>query len=216
MNAISKTYSPLFGHEIDPLNNIVIGAGATEATFATIQALINPGDEVILFEPFYDSYPAQITMAGGIPKYVPLRPTGSVSSSSDWKIDEKELRSAFSKKTRGVIINTPHNPIGKVFSESELEIIASIVKEHDAIAFADEVYEWLVYKGSQHTRIASLPGMWERTVTLGSAGKTFSATGWKVGWAIAPEHLARAIALAHQWIPFCVSTPLQEAVAVGE
>ncbi|MEM7128944.1 MAG: aminotransferase class I/II-fold pyridoxal phosphate-dependent enzyme [Chloroflexota bacterium] len=232
VNALSQVYSPLFGREIDPMTEIVTTVGATEGIFATIQALIQPGDEVILFEPFYDSYPASVIMAGGTPIYVPLRPPApdNLGKAAEWSVDPDELAAAFSERTRLVIVNNPQNALGKIYSRAELEMIAQLVQQHDAYVLADEVYEWMVYPeeisgdeaGSQavtlsnlHTRIATLPGMWERTITLGSAGKTFSVTGWKIGWAITPAPIAHAILMGHQWIPFTIATPLQEAVAVG-
>lgn len=222
VNAVSQAYSPYFGREIDPMREIVITVGATEGIFATIQALVEPGDEVILFEPFYDSYPASIIMAGGTPVYVPLRPpAGGSKSASEWRIDPDELAAAFTERTRLVIVNNPQNALGKVFTRSELEMIAGLVQEHDAYVLSDEVYEWMIYPDPadpervKHTRMATLPGMWERTVTLGSAGKTFSVTGWKIGWAITTPEIAHAILMGHQWIPFTVATPLQESIGVG-
>jgi len=215
IKALAATYGPLLGREIDPMAEIVVTTGATEAIFATIQGLIDPGDEVILIEPFYDSYPASVIMAGGTPVYVPLRFKMGATSSAEWTLDFDELAAAFSDKTRLLILNTPMNPVGKVFSREELTRIATLVQEHDVLLLSDEVYEWMVYPGAEHVRIATLPGMWERTITLGSAGKTCSVTGWKIGWAIAPRPLANAIFLAHQWIPFAVSTPFQEAVGVA-
>ncbi len=212
---LARVYGPLFGRELDPLNEIVVTTGATEGIFATIQALVNPGDEVILIEPFYDSYPASVIMAGGRPVYVPLRAPGQATSSAEWVLDMDELAAAFSPVTRLLILNTPMNPVGKVFTRSELSQIAALAQEHDILVLSDEVYEWMVYPGAEHVRLATLPGMWERTITLGSAGKTFSVTGWKIGWAIAPQPLAHAILMAHQWIPFAVATPFQEAVAIA-
>lgn len=219
VRALANVYSPLFGRELNPLTEIVVTVGATEGIFATIQALIEPGNEVILIEPFYDSYPASVIMAGGKPVYVPLRPKLNATSAADWLLDLDELAAAFSPRTRLLIVNTPQNPVGKVFSRSELQQIADLVQSHNVLVLSDEVYEWMVYPDDsrtvQHTRIATLPGMWERTITLGSAGKTFSVTGWKIGWAIAPQPIVQAIFAAHQWIPFAVSTPMQEAVAVA-
>ncbi len=215
VHALSRIYSPLFGRTVDPLTEIVVTTGATEGIFATIQALVDPGDEVILIEPFYDSYPASVTMAGGIPVYVPLRAPAGAYSAREWRLDLDELARAFSPRTRLLVLNTPHNPVGKVFTREELQAIGELAQQHDVWVLSDEVYEWMVYPDASHVRIGALPGMWERTVTLGSAGKTFSVTGWKIGWAIAPPHLAHAILMAHQWIPFCVATPLQEAVAVA-
>ncbi|RIK47636.1 MAG: aminotransferase [Chloroflexi bacterium] len=219
VRALAAVYAPLFDRELDPLTEIVVTVGATEGIFATIQALVEPGDEVILIEPFYDSYPASVIMAGGKPVYVPLRPRPNAVSANDWVLDMDEVRAALSPRTRLLILNTPQNPVGKVFTRDELVQIAEIAQEHNLLVLSDEVYEWMVYvdpaRKVAHERIAALPGMWERTITLGSAGKTFSVTGWKIGWAIAPRHLAAAIFAAHQWIPFAVSTPMQEAVAVA-
>jgi aspartate/methionine/tyrosine aminotransferase len=219
VNAVADVYGPLFGRELDPMTNVLITVGATEGIFATIQALVDPGDEVILIEPFYDSYPATVIMAGGTPVYVPLRFAADATSAGEWTLDMDELAAAFSPRTRLIILNTPHNPVGKVFTRGELMQIAALVQKYDALVLSDEVYEWMVYpeagRAVAHVRMATLPGMWERTITLGSAGKTFSVTGWKVGWAIGPATLVRAVGLAHQWIPFAVATPLQEAVAIG-
>ncbi|MCB0183713.1 MAG: aminotransferase class I/II-fold pyridoxal phosphate-dependent enzyme [Caldilineaceae bacterium] len=223
VGALAKVYGPLFGRELNPQTEIVISTGATEGIFATMQALVEPGDEVLLIEPFYDSYAPSVIMAGGTPVYVPLRPRPTAQSSADWVLDMAELAAAITPRTRLLVINTPQNPIGKVFSRAELEQIAAVVQKHDLLVLSDEVYEWMTYSdgartGNQrveHVRIATLPGMWERTVTLGSAGKTFSVTGWKIGWTIASGPIAAAIFAAHQWIPFAVSTPMQEAVAVA-
>lgn len=226
INALAKVYGPLFGRDLNPQTEIVISTGATEGIFATVQALVQSGDEVVLIEPFYDSYAPSVIMAGGTPVYVPLRPQPNAASSADWVLDMAELEAAFTERTRLLILNTPQNPLGKVFSRAELQQIAALVQKHDVLVLSDEVYEWMTYSPLQrngqaaarpveHVRIATLPGMWERTVTLGSAGKTFSVTGWKIGWAIASEKLAHAIFMAHQWIPFAVATPLQEAVAVA-
>lgn len=220
---LAKVYGPLFGRDLNPQTEIVITTGATEGIFATVQALVNPGDEVVLIEPFYDSYAPSVIMAGGTPVYVPLRPKANAQTAADWVLDMAELEAAFTERTRLLIVNTPQNPIGKVFSRAELQQIADLVQKHDILVLSDEVYEWMTYSDGArtnnervpHTRIATLPGMWERTVTLGSAGKTFSVTGWKIGWAIAAEPLVHAILMAHQWIPFTVATPLQEAVATA-
>lgn len=215
VNALAAIYSPVFGRALDPLTEIVVTTGATEGIFATIQGLVDPGDEVILIEPFYDSYPASVMMAGGTPVYIPLRPAPGASSAADWRVDLDELRAAISPRTKLLVVNTPQNPVGKIFSREELLALAEIAQEHDLLVLSDEVYEWMTYDDKPHVRMATLPGMWERTVTLGSAGKTFSVTGWKIGWAIAPQPLAHAVLMAHQWIPFAVTTPLQEAVGAA-
>ena len=215
VNALAAVYSPVFDRELDPLTQIVVTTGATEGIFATMQGLVDPGDEVILIEPFYDSYPAAVIMAGGTPVYIPLRATAGTTSAAGWRIDIEELRAAINPKTKLLVINTPLNPVGKMYSREELVTLAQIAQEHDLLVLSDEVYEWMTYDGTPHVRMATLPGMWERTITLGSAGKTFSVTGWKIGWAIAPEPLAHAVLMAHQWIPFAVTTPLQEAVGAA-
>jgi len=215
VQALAHAYSPLFERTLDPMTEIVVTVGATEGIFASIQALVDPGDEVILIEPFYDSYPAAVTMAGGIPVYVPLRGPAGARRAADWTLDMDELTAAITPRTKLLVLNTPANPLGKVFTRQELEALAAIVQRFNLTVLSDEVYEWMVYRPAQHVRIATLPGMWERTVTLGSAGKTFSVTGWKIGWAIAPPRLAHAILMAHQWIPFAVCTPMQEAIAVA-
>jgi len=189
---------------------------------SAIQGLVNPGEEVILMEPYYDMYVSAVTLAGGIPRFVPLRlknknneePEGKINS-NDWVLDFTELRGAINSKTRVLMINTPHNPVGKIFSRDELFQIAALAREHNLIVISDEVYERIVYGGNEHVRIATLPGMWDRTITVGSAGKTFSVTGWKIGWLIGSATLIQASKLAHARIAFCVATPLQEAVAVG-
>jgi aspartate/methionine/tyrosine aminotransferase len=215
VQALAQVYGPLLGRPLDPLAEIVVTVGATEGIFAAVQALVDPGDEVILIEPFYDSYPAAVTMAGGVPVYVPLRAPANSRTAAAWALDLDELAAATTPRTKLLILNTPSNPLGKVFSRTELAALAEFACRHNLTVLSDEVYEWMVYPPAEHVRIATLPGMWERTVTLGSAGKTFSVTGWKIGWAIAPQPLAHAILMAHQWIPFAVSTPLQEAVAVA-
>ena len=188
-------------------DEITVTSGATEAIYASVQAVCDPGDEVVLFEPFYDSYAASVRMAGGVPRVVELE-------APDWSFDEGALRRAFSGRTRALLLNTPHNPTGKVYSRAELELLASLCREHDAVCIADEVYEHLVFDG-EHVPIASLPGMRERTITISSFGKTFSLTGWKVGWAAAPPDLTAAVRAAHQFITFATATPLQHGVAAA-
>lgn len=206
--AIAQKVANFYGLVVDPNTEITILHGATEAIFATIMGLINPGDEVILFEPFYDSYVPAIQMAGGIPRFYTLRPP-------DWQIDEAELAALFNDKTKLIIVNTPHNPTGKVFNEAELRLIADLCQKHDVIALTDEVYEHLVFDGRQHLALASFPGMAQRTVMISSLGKTFSVTGWKVGWAVAQPELSRAIFRAHQFMTFCGAAPLQEAAVTA-
>eukprot|EP00160_Parvularia_atlantis_P021060 Unigene8972_Nuclearia_a/m.27465 Unigene8972_Nuclearia_a/g.27465 ORF Unigene8972_Nuclearia_a/g.27465 Unigene8972_Nuclearia_a/m.27465 type:complete len:416 (+) Unigene8972_Nuclearia_a:53-1300(+) len=218
--AIAAEYGPrLGGRTIDATTEVLVSQGATEATVAVFMALLDPGDEVVLLEPFYDMYPSSITFPGGVPVYVPLRRTGGAGVTADgasWALDVAELRRAITpNRTKAILLNTPHNPIGKVYSRDELQQIAELAHEFDLVVVSDEVYDHLLYDDAEHVSIASLPGMWERTVTIGSAGKTFSVTGWKVGWVIGPATLVSATVLAHQRIAFCVATPLQEAVAIG-
>lgn len=176
--------------------------------------LLNPGDEVVVLEPAFDIYIAQAEMAGATLKTVPYRVRNDASGAKEWYVDFAELRAAFSEKTKLFLLNTPHNPTGKVFTRAELDEISSIVQSFpDVVAVADEVYEHMVYGEKQHVSLASLPGMFERTLTISSAGKTFSITGWKVGWTIGPAHLVRSIAVCHQWLAFSVCTPMQQAVA---
>jgi aspartate/methionine/tyrosine aminotransferase len=216
VKALSSYYSNIFERSIDPLSEIVITMGATEGLFASILSFINPGEEVILIEPFYDSYPIDIIIAGGIPKYIPLKPRYEFpNSSNDWILDLQELEKNITSQTKMIILNTPQNVPGKVYSKQELEGIANIAKKYDLIILSDEVYETMVYDNNKHIRIATLPDMFERTITLGSAGKTFSVTGWKTGWVIAPKHLSEAIWITHMNNTFCSTTPLQEAVAIG-
>jgi N-succinyldiaminopimelate aminotransferase len=197
------------GLDADPDREVTVTSGATEALAAAMLGLINPGDEVLLFEPYYDSYRAGVAMAGGVPRFVTLRPRAG-----RFTFDPAQLRNAFSHKTRAVIVNSPHNPTGTVFSQDELRQIADLCKEHDAIAISDEVYERLTYRPDQpHVSIASVDGMRDRTVVISSIGKTFSLTGWKVGWAVAPPDLTAGIRSAHQFLTFAVPTPLQHACA---
>ena len=207
LDALAEKTGASLGRTLDPVKNIQVTVGATEALFAVMQALVNPGDEVVLLEPFYDAYPADVLMAGGVPRYVPLHP----QEGGEWALELDELRGAFSNKTKAIIINTPHNPTGKVFSENELDAIIELAETFDAVIISDEVYEHLAF--TKHVSVASRPGGWERTLTVSSIGKTFSVTGWKVGWAVGPENLIHALRMAHQWIPYTVATPLQVASA---
>lgn len=192
---------------VDPDTQITVTSGCTEAIAATMLGILNPGDEVIVFEPYYDAYPAALAMAEATPRYVTLRPP-------HFAFDEAELRAAITDRTRAIIINTPHNPTGKVFQRAELELIASLCREHDILAITDEVYERLVFEG-EHIQLTTLPGMWQRTITLSSLGKTFSLTGWKIGWAIGPEHLTAGVRAGHQYLTFATATPLQHGAAAA-
>jgi len=216
--AISKHYSPSFKRTINTDTEIVVTAGANQGIYAFELAFLRDGDEVILFEPFFDQYICNTTFNGGVPVYVPLHPPEhsqhTTVTSSEWKIDFDELRAALTPKTKVIVVNTPHNPIGKVFDTEELLQIGKIAEEFDLIILADEVYDALVFD-KEHVRIAALGNLWERTITFGSAGKSFSATGWRVGWAIGPQRLIHPTLAASTRIIFCTNSPLQEAVATG-
>lgn len=190
----------------DPMAEVAVFSGATEGLAASFLGLLNPGDEVILFEPFYDSYPACTALAGATARYCTLR-------APDFAVDWDELRALFNPRTRLLVLNTPHNPSGKVFTRDELEQIAALCREHDVVVLADEVYEHLLFDGAQHIPMATLPAMRERTLTLSSAGKTYSHTGWKIGWATGPRDLVAAAQAAHQFLTFAVATPFQLAIA---
>ncbi|MFW5691144.1 MAG: aminotransferase class I/II-fold pyridoxal phosphate-dependent enzyme [Chloroflexota bacterium] len=204
--AVARHAGRSYDLDVDPATGVIVTPGATEALFVSVMGLIDLGDEVIVIEPFFDSYVPDIIMAGGVPVYVPLRAPG-------WTLDPAELRAAFSEKTRAVMLNTPHNPTGRVFTHDELSEIAALCQEFDVIVISDEVYEHLLYDDAQHIPIASLPGMFERTVTIGSAGKSFGMTGWKVGWVYGPPELVGGVLQAHQFVAFAVNHPAQIAVA---
>lgn len=205
---IARKMAHFYGLPVDPDAEIIVTHGATEAIFATILGLVDPGDEVIIFEPFYDSYVPAVQIAGGVPRFYTLKPP-------DWAIDRQELAALFSDKTKLILINTPHNPTGKVYSEEELQFIAGLCQTHDVIAMTDEVYEHIIFDDCRHVSMAAMPGMANRTVTISSAGKTFSMTGWKVGWAIAAPELIQALFRVHQFMVYCGVAPLQEAVATA-
>ena len=206
LEIVATKMSASLGREVSAPENVQITVGATEALFAIMQAFINPGDEVVVLEPFYDAYPADVLMAGGVPKFVALEPQGN-----DWILDVDALAAAFTGKTKAIIVNTPHNPTGKVFTAAELDQIVALAERYNALIVSDEVYEHIAF--TEQVRIASRPGAWERTLSVSSIGKTFSVTGWKVGWAVGPEALITPLRRAHQWIPFVVATPLQRASA---
>ena len=205
--ALAAKYRRDRGLDYAPDTEIVVTAGATEAIFAAVQGLCDAGDEVVLFEPYYDSYKASVHMAGAVARVVTL-------STPDWSFDPSALAAAFGPRTRAIIVNTPHNPTGKVFSPEELEMIARLCRERGVYCITDEVYEHLVYDG-RHVPMASLPGMRERTITISSLSKTFSFTGWRIGWALGPPELVSAVRSAHQFITFTAATPLQHGAAAG-
>ncbi|NNG39750.1 pyridoxal phosphate-dependent aminotransferase [Flexivirga sp. ID2601S] len=206
--AIAEHQRRFYDLRLDADRQVLVTVGATEAIAAAVLALCEPGDEVVTFEPYYDSYAATIALAGAARRTSVLR-------FPDFAVDEASLRAAFSPRTRLVLLNTPHNPTGKVFTRAELELIAQLAREHDAIVVTDEVYEHLTFDGAQHLPMATLPGMFERTLTISSGGKTFSTTGWKVGWLTGPEALVTACATVKQFLTYVGSGPFQPAIAAG-
>jgi aspartate/methionine/tyrosine aminotransferase len=205
--AIAARYGPLIGRPIDPDTEVTVTSGCTEALAASLLGLLDRGDEVVMISPFYDSYPVDVALAGAVPRHVTLRPP-------DFRLDPDELREAFSDRTRAILVNTPHNPSGRMFDRDELGLVADLCVRYDAVAICDEVYEEITF-GPDHLRLARFPGMEERTVTLSSVGKTYSLTGWKVGWAIAPAPLTGAVRAAHQYLTFTTPTPVQHGAVAA-
>ena len=204
--AIARHQQRHYGIELDPDTQVVVTTGCTEAIAAALLGLVDPGDEVVVLEPYYDSYTAMIQMAGGVRRPVTLR-------SPDFRLDVDELRAAVTPRTRFVLLNSPHNPTGTVLTRAELQAVADLAIEHDLVVITDEVYEHLTYDDHEHVPLSTLPGMFERTLTLSSAGKSYSFTGWKVGWATGPAALVGAVLAAKQWLTFTSGSPLQPAVA---
>lgn len=194
----------------DPVENVTVCCGATETMIATLMAVCNPGDEVIVFTPFYENYGPDAILSQAQPVYVRLHYSGSA-----WGFDPAELAAAFSDRTRAIIVNTPHNPTGHVFSRQELETIAELCQKHDALAITDEIYEHILYDGREHVSIGSLDGMADRTVTISGASKTFSVTGWRIGWAVAPKDISTGIRRVHDFLTVGAPHPLQEATVAA-
>lgn len=205
--AVAEHQQRFWGLDVSP-DDVLVTTGATEAIAAVVMALTGPGDEVVVLEPYYDSYAAVIALAGAERRTVPLR-------APDFRLTEEALRAAFSERTRLVLLNTPHNPTGTVLSRAELELVARLAVEHDAVVLCDEVYEHLVFTGAEHVPLASLPGMAERTLVTSSAGKTFSVTGWKVGWLHGPAELVAAARAVKQFLTYVSAGPFQPAVAAA-
>ena len=204
--ALARKYQAWYGLEVDPEREITVTCGATEAMIATLLAVVNPGDEVIVFEPFYENYGPDTILADARPVYVPLEP--------GQPLDLERLAAAFSPRTRAIIVNTPSNPAGRVLTRTELEAIRDLCVRHDALAITDEIYEHIRFEG-EHVPIATLPGMRERTVTISGASKTFSVTGWRIGWILAPAELTDAIRKVHDFLTVGAPAPLQEGVAAA-
>lgn len=206
--AVAAKFRHLYGVPVDPEREVTVTCGSTEAMIATLLAVLNPGDEVVIFEPFYENYGPDAILSGAVPRFVTLRPP-------DWTFDPDELAAAFSDRTRAVILNTPNNPTGKVFTREELSLVADLCQRHDALAVTDEIYEHILYDGAVHLPLAAFPGMAERTVTINGMSKTYSVTGWRVGWTIAPPALTSAIRKVHDFLTVGAAAPLQEAGALA-
>ncbi|HET7841080.1 MAG TPA: aminotransferase class I/II-fold pyridoxal phosphate-dependent enzyme [Terriglobia bacterium] len=206
--AIAERFERDTGLTIDPEREITVCCGSTEAMIASLLAIVNPGEEVVVFEPFYENYGPDAVICGAVPRYVRLRPP-------DWKLDREELSAAFNERTRAVILNTPNNPTGKVFERAELEAIAALCRRCNAYVLTDEIYQYLVYDGTRHISMASLPEMRERTITINGMSKTYSVTGWRVGYAIAPPAVTDAIRKMHDFLTVGAAAPLQEAGAAA-
>jgi aspartate/methionine/tyrosine aminotransferase len=211
--AIAAQMQQLHGVTVDPETEVTVCCGATEAMITTLLAVCNTGDEVIVFEPFYENYGPDTVLSGAKPRFVKLRPPSTLDG--EWTFDEGELRAAFHGQTKAIIVNTPNNPTGKVFSRTEMELIRDLCVEFDVLAITDEIYEHIVFDGARHISIASLEGMRERTVTINGLSKTYSVTGWRVGWTIAPPAITSALRKVHDFLTVGAAAPLQEAGAVA-
>jgi aspartate/methionine/tyrosine aminotransferase len=212
-NAIARKMSAEHGIAVDPEKEITVCCGSTEAMISTLLAICNAGDEVVVFEPFYENYGPDSVLSGAKPRFVKLRPPAD--GDGEWTFDEKELRKAFSSDTKAIIVNTPNNPTGKVFTRAELELIRDLCVEFDVLAITDEIYEHILYDSSKHISMASLEGMRERTVTINGMSKTYAVTGWRVGWAVASEKITNAIRKVHDFLTVGAPAPLQEAGAAA-
>ena len=206
--AVAERFEKDTGLAIDPEREITVCCGSTEAMISSLLAIVNPGEEVVVFEPFYENYGPDAVICGAVPRYVRLRPP-------DWKVNPEELAAAFNERTRAVILNTPNNPTGKVFEREELELIASLARRWDAYVVTDEIYQYIIYDGARHIPMATIPEMRERTVTINGMSKTFSVTGWRVGYAIAPPTVTDAIRKMHDFLTVGAAAPLQEAGAAA-
>ena len=212
-DAIARKAKDWQGISADPEKNITVCCGSTEAMISTLLAVCNPGDEVVIFEPFYENYGPDSILSGAKPRFVKLRPP--TSAEAGWTFDERELRAVFHNHTKAIILNTPNNPTGKVFTREELEIIRDLCVKFNVLAITDEIYQHIIYDGAQHVSIASLDGMQDRTVTINGLSKTYSVTGWRVGWTIAPSNITDAIRKVHDFLTVGAPAPLQEAGAAA-
>jgi aspartate/methionine/tyrosine aminotransferase len=212
-HAIARQMGAWQGIAVDPEKEITVCCGSTEAMISTLLAVCNAGDEVVIFEPFYENYGPDSVLSGAHPRFVKLRPPAS--DDGVWTFDERELRAAFHKNTKAIILNTPNNPTGKVFTRTELEVIRDLCVEFDVLAITDEIYEHILYDATEHLSMASLDGMRERTVTINGMSKTYSVTGWRVGWAVGPEKITNAIRKVHDFLTVGAPAPLQEAGAAA-
>jgi len=212
-DAIARQMGVWQGITVDPEKEITVCCGSTEAIVSTLLAVCNPGDEVVVFEPFYENYGPDSVISGARPRFVKLRPPEN--EGGEWTFDVKELRAAFDQHTKAIIVNTPNNPTGKVFTRAELELIRELCVEFDALAITDEIYEHILYDGTEHISMASLEGMRERTVTINGMSKTYGVTGWRVGWAVAPETVTNAIRKVHDFLTVGAPAPLQAAGATA-
>ena len=206
--AVAREFTRRYGVAVDPDTQVTVCCGSTEAMMSTMLATLDPGDEVVVFEPFYENYGPDAILSGAVPRYVTLH-------EPDWTVDPDALAAAFNDRTRAIIINTPNNPTGKVFTRAELTTIAELCRRWDVLAITDEIYEHIIYDGCRHVPMAAIDGMADRTVTLNSLSKTYSVTGWRVGWAIAPPGLTGAIRKVHDFLTVGAAAPLQEAGAVA-
>ncbi|MFY9586638.1 MAG: aminotransferase class I/II-fold pyridoxal phosphate-dependent enzyme [Actinomycetota bacterium] len=206
--AIAAKFERTYGISVDPNAQVCVTCGSTEAMIAAIMAIVDPGDEVVVFEPFYENYGPDAILSGATPRYVTLH-------EPDWTFDEAELAAAFNERTRGIILNTPNNPTGKVFTRQELEAIAKLCQKWDVVAFTDEIYEHMTYEGHSHVPLITLPGMEDRTVAINALSKTYSVTGWRVGWSVSSPDLTNGIRKVHDFLTVGAAAPLQEAGAVA-
>jgi aspartate/methionine/tyrosine aminotransferase len=212
-NAIARQMQEWQGIPVDPETQITVSCGSTEAMISTLLAVCNKGDEVVIFEPFYENYGPDSVLSGAKPVFVKLRPP--TTPEGEWTFDEREFRAAFHGQTKAIILNTPNNPTGKVFTRSELELIRDLCVEFNVLAITDEIYEHILYDGTQHISMASLDGMSERTVTINGLSKSYSVTGWRVGWAVGPQAITNAIRKVHDFLTVGAPAPLQEAGAAA-